>query len=1737
MLAPSSNLETVCPATKIPPAITPFEPIAIVGVGIHAPGGIDSLSGLWDTIIQGKSHHAHVASDPRFLRRFNPDDFETLFSLIPRENLYANLLDESPGLDEEYFGYTKRQSTCMEAQLKALLHVAHEALEDAGFTGRADGSALDPANVGVYIGAAADQFSKDLTIYPIDLYNLTSNQRAFMSGQISHKFGLHGPSVSVDTACSSSMTALNDACRALATRECNAALAGGVHIMSPVSAPAGVLSLRLAGLLETKGQCQPFLASGNGYCSSETCGLAVLKRLSDAIRDGDRIYGVIQGFGVGNMSSEASILCPESHLESAILAKAIASSGIDPKDISFVEAHGPGTKKGDPAELSAVCSVLAQSGSRSASNPLIIGSVKGNVGHSEAASGATSLFKVLAMMRHQKIPPQANFHPSKLNPDLRPFFDHHPIAMVSTEQDWNASRRIAIVSNFGASGYAGYMVVEEPSSFVLQAETLEGKVSSLPFIISAKNEPTLSILAQRYADWLDGEGASGPLSGISYSTTARRELHRYFVLLQAKSHADLAQQLRQNWFQAIDKSLLLSRSLAFCFSGQGGPRVDPRQTTFYGASAAFSSTVDECFKLAESEQLFAPDDIEVLELFALQIGLARMWTAWGIRPVAFAGHSFGEYATLVCASVLSLQDALKLIGVRASLVREKCTEPPSRMAALGLPLAVVRELLDQQQTTRVELACINSENRLALAGTLEDLEAFRQEVLKVYPTARWQLIDNMRAAFHSRFVEPLCEEFSRACKEVTLHPSQAVILSGPLGRTCLPGDEALLQPDYLVQHCRETNSFGKAILDYKHHNDCAGESQPDWIELGPHSTTVGFMPQLSGQLKLASLHKDGDGWTTTLDTLTKLRTEGHAIDFLAFHRDINPTARHVDLPRYPLHPQPHTYPVKTYPIPNQQPIRIQPIPTIEKTTNYPRITSAEVSSILKNHVVANRPTCPVSIYMALVFAACVDGHKAKSTFRLTQLELNKPFTSLTGDWLQARTSPSPTAARSTFDVISKSDDVHASMQVEICQETALLDSLKLLKPLVLSLQSIKDHPGTNVLDGRLAHDLWSQTVHYGPQCKGLRRVWVSEDGYQACALFSNNPDEAAQRRALEPSGLQHFSPILVDQAYQLLSLLVNTSPARERKQIFVPREIDQVEIAVSKVRDSISLESYASFEFSDGHGGAKVVVGQVFTFDQDQRLVAAFRGVSMYSMQIATSPTMAAVDTTGIPNPRAGPGSLSPPLTPVSNPTAYSDLAPSSTSLSLTQVGEESTDDQLRKRVSDIVGNALGTDKVLTDRKLTELGLDSLCAVEIIAEIGRLIPDRKLPNELLAKSETTLETVFGALHLSSSAKPSSPTFSASSPPPSVPKDQVGESDDQLRNRVSEIVKTALGMDDISTDRKLTELGVDSLCAVEIIAELGRLLPDRKLPSDLLAKSDTTIVTIFEALHLSSAQPTSAAPTNGSTILDYIGANPELIQDRPGNTVLLLIHDSGGTALAYRLLGDVGCTVIGIHSPGLREGRGIVSIRHAADQYASLARQWLERSSRRSAQFLVGGWSLGGGIALALASAHPDIVSGVVLLDPKPPGTAHMTPEESERLVPAAAAENQRSRGFGTLVRSQLKMNALSLRADPDVKAGAETIFQHLKAPVYLVNATEPLDGRDAKESSTPGSSSEWMLGKDRAITAERVWKKTLGNLLVGTQRTAGDHFSMFTRANAESTTRAVRKAVAALETTFGVGRV
>ena len=354
--------------------------------------------------------------------------------------------------------------------------------------------------------------------------------------------------------------------------------------------------------------------------------------------------------------------------------------------------------------------------------------------------------------------------------------------------------------------------------------------------------------------------------------------------------------------------------------------------------------------------------------------------------------------------------------------------------------------------------------------------------------------------------------------------------------------------------------------------------------------------------------------------------------------------------------------------------------------------------------------------------------------------------------------------------------------------------------------------------------------------------------------------------------------------------------------------------------------------------------------------------------------------------------------------------------------------------------------------------------------------------------------------------------------------------------------------------KLADLGLDSLGAVEVGFELERLIPEKKISNELLLHPDTTIRTILDSIDTEPNSPSSSTDTlvncpqsppsdndfacseakmayhDDSTeralkMLDRIGPNPEIIQDKPQSESLpmVLIHDGGGTALAYRLLGDLGRTLLGIHNPGIKDGKGVIGIRHAADQYASYIRRWLHHSSSLHSKVLVGGWSMGGTIAVTLASAHPDLVAGVVLLDPPPPGISPMTAVEAGFLIPT---ENSRSTmGFNKLVREQVKTNAQALR-DLDL----HVLIHQLQAPCYLVSATDRFTvlGENVSKIAA-GSCADWMTCSDRAAFSEDAWSKVLGARLIGSRRTVGDHFTMFTPAHAGATTSALLHATKALE--------
>ncbi|KAF9012573.1 hypothetical protein BDQ17DRAFT_1344188 [Cyathus striatus] len=482
-----------------------------------------------------------------------------------------------------------------------------------------------------------------------------------------------------------------------------------------------------------------------------------------------------------------------------------------------------------------------------------------------------------------------------------------------------------------------------------------------------------------------------------------------------------------------------------------------------------------------------------------------MWCCWGLKPAAYA--------------VIGLEHALKLIGIRAALIRKNCTTPPSKMASLHLPLSKVR----------VELACINSDTHVTLAGTDQDLLEFRNRTLMMYPN----------------------------------------------------------------------NHFGSAVKHYRQYLNSSTDL-PDWLEIGPHSTTIGFVPLSGTQHKYPSHIVGSSGWNTVMKTLTSLCNDGHDINFHSFHQDVNPFGHHVDLPRYPLNPQPHVYPNR---VDNPSTISIA------------QISSSDIMNLMQGHMVAGQSICPASVYISMAFVA-INNRLHHSAYCISLLKMTCPFSAV-GD---AILEVCPISSSSAYEIRSLSGTLHACLQIHCTEEARLLETLQLLSSLVIPFRSLMNCSSTNVLDGRLVYGLLGQVVQYGPQFQGLRRVWIAENGCQGWGSISNNAHDFHSRNESEPAGLRSVSPILIDLMYQLLGFLVNTSSARESGEIFVATEISDIDIAWGAVRSSQSFECYASFELHDTPKSRNgVAIGQVFTFDHSKRLVAVFRVIAESSGRLSST--------------------------------------------------------------------------------------------------------------------------------------------------------------------------------------------------------------------------------------------------------------------------------------------------------------------------------------------------------------------------------------------------------------------------------------------------------------------------------------------------------------------------------------
>jgi acyl transferase domain-containing protein len=660
-------------------------------------------------------------------------------------------------------------------------------------------------------------------------------------------------------------------------------------------------------LTKTPNACKTWDSEADGYCRADAVASIVLKRLEDAEADNDNILGVILAAATNHSAQAVSITHPHAGHQ-AYLGKMIASrAGIDPLDVSYVEMHGTGTQAGDTEEIQSVMEVYSPTNRRrGTSNPLYIGAVKSNVGHSEAAAGVTALTKILLMLQKGAIPPHVGIKNS-INPAFPKDLDRRQIRIPYEKAPWPrvaGKKRIAAVNNFSAAGGNTALLIEEaPTREAAEPDTRTTHVIA----VSAKSKISLKGNLEKMLAYLD-QNPSTSLSDLSYSTTARRYHHNYRVVLAASSVAQVQKQLNAA-LGPVDTHKPIpttgSPPIAFAFTGQGASYKSYDLELFHD-SAFFRAQILHLDAIARGQGF--PSFIPVLDgshsaehqhsqvithlaLVCTEIALARYWGSLGVKPDLVVGHSMGEYAALHIAGVLSASDAIYLVGQRAVLLEKKCQVGSHKMLAVRASVAQIEE---SAKDMRYEVACINGPRDTVLSGSSDDISAVLAKLEK--DGHRCTCLD-VAFAFHSAQTDPVLDEFEALAESGVVFQAPSMPVISPLLSKVIFDDKSV-NANYLRRATRETVNFVSA-LEIAHKIGTIDE-ETAWIEIGPHPVCMNFVKSTLSSVYAAvpSIRRGENNWTTMAQSLAALHSAGLAIEWSEFHQPFEKSLRLLDLPTY-----------------------------------------------------------------------------------------------------------------------------------------------------------------------------------------------------------------------------------------------------------------------------------------------------------------------------------------------------------------------------------------------------------------------------------------------------------------------------------------------------------------------------------------------------------------------------------------------------------------------------------------------------------------------------------------------------------------------------------------------------------------------------------------------------------------------------------------------------------------------
>lgn len=877
------------------------EPIAVIGMGCRFPGGADDPERFWKLLHEGRDAIRGIPPDRWDVDAYYHPDPRAPGKMSTRQGGFLDRVDE---FDPYFFGISPRECNAMDPQQRLLLEVAWEALEDAGQAIER----LRGSQTAVCVGAFSYDYALLQQSLPeaIDVYGI-SGVGSTIAGRLAFLLDLRGPALAVDTACSSSLTAVHLACQSLRSGESQLAVAGGVNLML---SPVGTIALTKLQALAPDGRCKTFDARADGMARGEGCGVVILKRLSDALADGDRIRALIAGSAVNQDGASTSFTSPNVRAQQAVIQRAVANAGISPADVSYIEAHGTGTALGDPIEVEALKAVYGQP--RPDGLPCALGSVKTNMGHLEGAAGIAGLIKVVLSLEHQEIPPHLHFQ--TLNPHIS--LEGTPFVIPVQARPWprGPRSRRAGVSAFGLSGTNAHVILEEKPPPV-QVEPSPASADGATFHLlplSARSPEALASLARAYRTLLSAEPAPA-LEDLCRAASIRRSHHDHRLAVTGDSPQMLRDRL--DGFLTGTPGLGIAsgvratgqrRGLVFVFSPHGS-QWPGMGRALLDEEPAFRAAIEECEPLMRAhgggsviDRLRDPsgawmDRIEELQptLFAIQVALAALWRARGIHPDAVVGHSMGEVAAAHVAGALSLPDAVRISCLRSQLFRGVTGE--GAMGVVELSLEDAQAALTGYEG-RVSVAVSNGPRSTVLSGEPSALEEILDRLESQGVFCGWGVAT---VASHSPQMAALGEQLGRELSSVVARPTSVAFYSPLTGAPCR-GEE--LGAAYWVRNLRQTVLFSTAI------QRLIDDGHELFLELAPHPILA---PAIEDWLRtmdrpgrvLPSLRRDEAPRSVVLGSLAAIYCAGHPIDWL-HARSGGPAGgpsggRWVDLPTYP----------------------------------------------------------------------------------------------------------------------------------------------------------------------------------------------------------------------------------------------------------------------------------------------------------------------------------------------------------------------------------------------------------------------------------------------------------------------------------------------------------------------------------------------------------------------------------------------------------------------------------------------------------------------------------------------------------------------------------------------------------------------------------------------------------------------------------------------------------------------